>query len=370
MESPKLTISLGGHRFLFLWSIALLLLFVAMGVFAVTTVTRFKLSADLRQRARMDPHAVEAGRTSIETALPAGANPRKVSVGIYVDGVADISIVDASWSPVFYLWFRWTGDDINPGESFTIFEGEILSKQKLNDEVIDGEHWVVYLVRARISKFFDSSRFPVDNHLLTIAIEDGELGWTELAYVPDLANSDISSRVRMPGYVVKGTEMIVKPHTYRTTFGDPRLASGERDTYSQMVYGIANARAGFGPYSKTFLALFAAVAIAMLACFIKPTDVDPRFGLGVGGFFGAVANQIVSSAMVPDGGIMTLLDIVNGIGIITIFLILVQSTISLYLYDIREELTLSRRFDRLSLAIFVIGFLIINLWIPHAAIVR
>lgn len=68
----------------------------------------------------------------------------------------------------------------------------------------------------------------------------------------------------------------------------------------------------------------------------------------------------------PDSGILTLMDMVNGVGAITIFLTLVGSTISLYLYDIRGEVALSRAFDRVLFVIFAIGFAVINLLIPLA----
>jgi hypothetical protein len=370
MESPDLTITPGGRRFVLLWGVAVALLFIGLGVFSVTTVNQLRLDAIARHNARIDPHAVEPGRTAADDTLPAGANPRKVTVGMYVDNISSISILESNWAPVFYIWFRWTGDDINPGETFNIVEGEIVSKTKLNDETINGEHYTRYLVKAQISKFFNTSRFPVDDHLLTIAIEDGKAPWRDLEYVADTGSSNISSRVKMPGYVIHKTGMVVKPHTYKTTFGDPRLPPDSRETYSQLIYGIWNARPGLGTYFKVFVGLFAAILIALLAFFIKPTDVDPRFGLGVGGFFGAVANTLLSASLVTDGGTLTLLDMVNGIGMITIFLTLLQSTISLYLYDIRGKVGLSHLYDRVSLIIFGIGLLTINVLIPIVGLTR
>lgn len=38
----------------------------------------------------------------------------------------------------------------------------------------------------------------------------------------------------------------------------------------------------------------------MLAFFIKPTDVDQRFGLGVGALFAAIANTYITSSLVPE----------------------------------------------------------------------
>lgn len=69
----------------------------------------------------------------------------------------------------------------------------------------------------------------------------------------------------------------------------------------------------------------------------------------------------------PDTGVMTLADIVNHVGIITIFLSLMQSAISLYLYEKKGKKTLSRLFDRVSFVIFLPGYLVINLVLPWAA---
>jgi hypothetical protein len=366
----ELGMTQGERRFVIVWSLVLALVLMGLGTGSIIMVNQYREAATVRHTARIDAQAVEPGRTAAETALPAGANPRRVTVGMYLDNIAAISILESSWSPVFYIWFRWTGDDLAPGETFQIVEGEITEKTKLSERVVNGEHYAVYLVRAQVTKFFTADRFPVDDHLLTLAIEDGERPWMELEYVPDVQNSDISSRVKMPGYVVHRTGLVMKPHTYKTNFGDPQLAATDQSTYSQLIYAVWNTRPGYGPYLKIFVGLFAAILIALLPLFIKPTDVDPRFGLGVGGFFGAVANTFIAASLVPDSGVLTLMDMVNGIGMVTIFLTLVQSTISLYLYDIRGRVRVSQVFDRVSLVIFGVGLVVTNILIPYVAMVR
>lgn len=370
MELPNLAIAKAGHRFVVLWTSLLIVIFIAISFFSVSTLSGLKQSAIDRHNARIDPQAIEPGRTPADTTLPAGANPRKVKVGMYLDGIASISILESKWNPIFYIWFKWTGDNINPGETFKIMEGEILSKQKLQDKVVASEHYAVYLVRSQITKFFDGTRFPLDDHLLTIAIEDGSLQWENLEYVPDTENTKISSRVKMPGYQVYKTGIAMKPHSYKSSFGDPQLQPNSRKTYSQVIYGIWNNRPSLGTYFKIFLGLFSAVLISMLVFFITPTEVDPRFGLGVGGFFGAVANSLLAASLVPDSGTLTLLDIVNEIGMITIFFTLVQSTISLHIYTNLGQVGLSRLFDRVSFVTIATGFLIVNLLIPAAAMLN
>src|SRR4029077_20029373 len=103
-----------------------------------------------------------------------------------------------------------------------------------------------------------------------------------------------------------------------------------------------------------------ACPIALLALFTKPTDFDPRFGLGVGALFAGVANSYVTSSLVPDTGTMPLADVVNGVGLAVILVSLQQSTISLYLFDRRNDEPLSRRFDRNSFWIFLVGYIALN----------
>lgn len=346
-----------------------MILFIGIGWYTVGIVRKYRIEATERHNARIDPRGVEPGRTPFEEGLHPDVQPRKVTVGMYLEGIAAISILDSTWSPVLYMWFKWKDDDIHPGETFRLVEGDILSKEKLKESSARGEHYALYLVKAQVTTFFDTSRFPADDHLLTIAIEDGKRPRSELEYVADTSGSNISSRVKMPGYTVYKTGMVVKPHTYKTSFGDPCVHADSRKTCSQLIYGVWNRRPGLGTWFKIFVGLYAATAVAMLAFFIKPTHVDPRFGLGVGGFFGAVANTIVASAMVPDSGVLALMDIVNAIGMATIFLTIVQSAISLYLYDTRDAVSLSRRYDRISFVVLGTSYLAINALIVAVALV-
>ena len=84
------------------------------------------------------------------------------------------------------------------------------------------------------------------------------------------------------------------------------------------------------------------MATAVLALFIKPIHVDPRFGLGVGAVFAAIGNMIAVASFLSRAQQATLTDMVNILGLVTIFLTLVQS-ISLYQYDsmgpVRKNLT-------------------------------
>ncbi len=66
----------------------------------------------------------------------------------------------------------------------------------------------------------------------------------------------------------------------------------------------------------------------------------------------------VLSFYLSDTGEFALADMINRLGIVTILLTLVQSTLSLHLYDHRDERAISRWLDHVSFAVMLIGFLV------------
>lgn len=364
-ERDKITSA--DRRNIWIWAIMLVVLFSAVTAITAGAVYRNKLDAVARHSERMNPDVGEGGTKPPLTALPAGANPVRVQAGIYVDRIIDLSVRESRWTVDFYLWFRWKGSGVDPSQNFQIVDGTIESKQKSDEYTSGDEHYVLYRVVGRITKFFDVSRFPRDDHVLTISIESPASERGHLLFVADKESSGVSSRVRIPGYSIYQRAVLEKPHAYRSTHGNPRLGAGTEKVQSQLRMGVWIKRQGSGFYLKLFVALFAAVGVAMLAFFIKPTEVDPRFGLGVGALGAVIVNTYVTSSLVPDTGVMTLADIVNHIGIVTIFLSLTQSAISLYLYERKGKQMLSRLFDRVSFVIFLAAYFVINLILPWAA---
>jgi hypothetical protein len=144
------------------------------------------------------------------------------------------------------------------------------------------------------------------------------------------------------------------------------LAAGTEQVVSQLRMGVLVLEQDWGFYFKMFAAMFAAVGVALTTFFLDPT-YGSRFGIGVGALFAAVANTYVNSQLVPHTGVITLTDMVNLVGIMTIGLSILQSTISVILYDTKGKEALSRLFDRVSFAIFLVAYVLINLALPWAA---
>lgn len=349
-----------------LWSAGVILLAVIAGWKLVSDAHKARATAAARHAARLEPaergEPAKGGR---------GNRPRGsiVKVGAYLDRIVELSVKDTFWTADFFVWFVWRDRDFHPGDTFRVVDGDITKREKVKEEVLpDGSIYALYEVEAKVTKFFDVSRFPADDHLLTLRIEDAQHDETRLHFTADTEASGLSSRVFVPGYKTGASSVAVQAQSYQTSYGDPRLPPGHEVTYSQFIYGVPVARDGAGFYIKLFQGLYAAVAIAILVFFIKPTDVDPRFGLGVGALFAAIANCYITSSLLPNTSQESLADTVNSVAIFTIFLTLVQSTISLYLYDILDNPPLARRFDKASALLITPAYAVINLLIYKAAV--
>src|SRR5262249_34931048 len=147
-----------------------------------------------------------------------------------------------------------------------------------------------------------------------------------LQYVPDTANCALDSDIRLPGWVITKTAYDVKQHQYDTNYGDTSLP--DKSGWSRFNVSITAARPGFGYYFKVCWGLLIAMLIALVPMFLKPTD-GPRFGLGTGALFAAMANGYLISNALPKDVSMTTADMFFCLALASIFVSVCESIISL-----------------------------------------
>jgi hypothetical protein len=363
----KDTITRRGYRFVILWAVGILLLYGTGGYLGVRTLQGYKAETEKFRQAWIESKMTDVDAQAPDIRIPPGAKPVEVLVGIYINRIGEFSVREGGWTADFDIWFRWTGNGVKPGENFQVVNGQIDLREKKKRYVRGREQYERYRVKARLTKYFDPSRFPFSDEGLAIQVEDDVRGAETLRYVADEPGSGFN-RLGIPQNlkIVKSL-VTVKLHNYESGRGDPRLPVGAADVHSRFVFVMLVFPPSTGLFVMMFQALFASVAIAFIAFFIKPIHVDPRFGLGVGAFFAAIGNNIFVGTILPQAERVTLAGMVNGIGLVTIFLTLVQSAISLYILDTMGREMLRRFFDKISFVVFLIGYAVVNLMLPLVA---
>ena len=357
------------RMFLSFWWAALLTVAVTSGIL-LSLEQSANLNASIqRHSARVSSTSNESGQTEALQTPPPGHEKdvaRTARVGIYLDRIPELSITGSTWKADFYIWFNWTGEGITPGETFQVVNGEILSKTLVDKKDVGQQHYVLYRVMAQITKGFDTLRFPRDDHMLTISIEDSAQQSYQLQFESDQAASDLSSRVRVPGYKTLQKVVSVKPHSYKTSRGNPELPPSFRATYSQFTFGVLIGRPTWGLFFKLTGILYAAVVMALLALFVR-SSCD-RLALQTGAIFAAAANAYILSGLIPETGVATLADYMNWIGIACIGIAILQAVIYQYHFEgVEERRDVSRLFDVTTFILMALLFIGLNVAVSRSA---
>lgn len=294
---------------------------------------------------------------------PAAAPAVNVRVGVYVIQLGDPDLKDSSFKTVFWLWFRWKGSpDLDPMKKFEIVGGQVESCDNQDKKVVGDETYQVARVRATVTQDFDIARFPLDQHTLELSVEETTEGVDGIRYVADTENSKLQDGISLSGWVMGKPVVAASTKVYASNFGDPSLPSDSQSEYARFTLSLPVRRPGISYTLKLFWSLYLSVFVALLALHIKPFDLDPRFGLGVGAVFAAMASAYVISSALPDSNQYTLADgvVMGSIGFIVASII--ESILSLRLHQAGKERA-SRRLDLWMFFVFTSAYVGLNLWL-------
>jgi len=281
-----------------------------------------------------------------------------VEAGLYVLRLANVSPRDGRFDVDMWLWFRWSGTDARPHETFELANGIINSRSEteiLNDS---GVNYATVRVQGTIFHDFDVRRYPLDNHVILIELEDASLEDKFMQYIADSATA-LDPEVVVSGWKVGLIQPRVESHRYPTDYGY-RTDTDGASAYSRLIVPISLDRTSYGPLFKSFWISLLSVVLGLLTFLVKSDDLDARFGMGVGAVFAASANAFVISDSLPKTTIVTLAEQINLIAVGVIFLTVFISIWSLRLrYAERDEASL--RLDRIALVSTSLLYLVLNI---------
>jgi hypothetical protein len=302
--------------------------------------------------------------------LPAAAEPGKVVVGTYINKMTEVSFKDSKFSLDFYIWFRWkaAGELANykPLESMELINGRIDNKTSIVEKKIGDLNYASARVTATIFKNWALETFPFDSHRVQVFVEDSQFVDSALVFEPDHANSRLGDEIGLPGWSLSGFATQAMPKEYKSNYGDTSLPTDAKSSYSRLSFGMDMNRQGWGSAIKLLSTVVFATLVAFVAFGIRPVDVDPRFGLGVGALFAVAASAFVVASTVPESALLTIADQVHMIAMGFIFASIVQSAFCLKWDEAGEEAKWKRA-DALCLALFPLVFLLWTGWLVFRA---
>jgi hypothetical protein len=283
---------------------------------------------------------------------------RDVVVGMYLRDVPEVDLRAGTFAFDAYLWFRWepaqflaigaepsedpSGLPRAPSESY-----EVMGVHELQTTAVSSRPgYAVFRVQGKVRQSFDLGRFPLDDHVLGIRVEDAENEIHRVRYVPDVEGST-AGHLTLHGWATTPLRVEAGTEEFATNFGDLELPTGTKSVYSAVTFQIGVNHDGVAYFAKLTCTAFIAAILSMLALLIRPSDVDPRFGLPVGGLFAAVASEWAVSEALPDRSGLTMADWIHVASFLAIFVVVLVSVFSLRHFEAGREEG-SRRLDRLA----------------------
>ncbi len=265
----------------------------------------------------------------------ATAAPAEVVVGTYINKVQDLSFRENRYTVDFYIWFRWKAQgalaDYKPLESFEIINGRIDSKNGVVEKKIGDINYASARISATIAETWELAKFPFDWHRTQLRIEDSALTSGDLVFTPDKNNSRLGDEIAMSGWVASNFGAEVQDRLYRSNYGDISLPTDAQSVYSRYVVAWDIDRVGWGAAIKLLSTVILATGVAFVSFMVKPSDLDARFGMGVGALFAVAASAFIVSASVPDSASLTVADKMHMVALGFIFLTLLISAFCLRL---------------------------------------
>ena len=257
--------------------------------------------------------------------------PNKVLIGFYINGIHSLDLKTGTVGFDVYLWLK-TKEKRDILDSVEIMNGSGIEKSSIIKEVINGEHY--YSARLQLNSFqnFNFSKFPLDSQQIKLVVEDTVEDINSLVFEVDDKNSNISDSISLAGWKLGKPKIFVGNHVYKTNYGDSRMGSNS-SSYSSTELVIPIERDGLGYFFKLLGTVFLSAAVAFLCLFIKPNNLDPRFGLAVGGIFAVVASNFVLSSMLPETSQVTMGETLLIMTMGFILIVILESVVSLRYFE-------------------------------------
>ncbi|MCB0526185.1 MAG: hypothetical protein KDC86_16830 [Saprospiraceae bacterium] len=282
-----------------------------------------------------------------------------VKIGVFVSDIYDLNLSEKSFSTQFWVWFNYRNEELKPQETLEVTNAKETNGSLDFAESENGIHWTGKKITALIKKDWDIRKFPFDEQTMRIELEDSNSDSEAMVYVADKANSRLDSNLALSNWVIESFEISAGSKKYATSYGDPALSDSSSE-YPHAEAVIKIKRNSWGLFFSLFTGMYVAFFISSLVFFIDPVDVDPRFGLSVGGLFAAVGNKYIVDSILPQSTTFTLVDKLHILTYVFLLLCIVLSVVSLRMWKNGKQ-ERSARFDRRSYAWIVGMYLLLNL---------
>ena len=286
------------------------------------------------------------------------AQPDTVKIGTYLISLHDIDFHDNEYTARFWLWLLYDNPKFDFKQQLDIPNAKTIDKPEDITDSIDGKAWIMLKMKCTMKENWKVHNFPFDKQHVYIQIENSLYDNKALVFVADTSGSTYAKELGADGWTISHFRVRTDNNAYETTFGDTRIKK-QFSEFATFVMEMDLERHAFGLFMKIFSGMYIAFLIAIISFAPRPEELEPRFGLPVGGLFAAVGNKYIIDSMLPVSSSFTLVDTLHTITFLGIFSILLLSAITLKLHDADKKAACAK-INRMGSRAIIAAYILFN----------
>jgi len=239
--------------------------------------------------------------------VPVQNKPQEIMVGFYLVNGGKLDFQNSSVPLDFYLWMNFTGTE-PPRIEFTNSRNAVLAEESIAQTGIASfamQRTLSYRVSGTFEQDMDMRKYPFDQYVMRICLEETEKNVKERIFIPDTAGTNLDERFQIIGWHIDKREIDSEHHKYQTNFG---IIGNEEDTYSRLEFRLHISRDHKIIFIKIVTPIMLFLAIALLGLIFPIEQLNQKISLSVAALFSSVAYHINLSTGLPPVAYLTFID--------------------------------------------------------------
>ena len=297
--------------------------------------------------------------------------PQVVEVGVWPTVIYNLDVHSNTYYMTAYVWFIWRGD-IDPSETVEFtnnVESWGLTKARTYPKPItlpDGRRYQCLRIEGRFFQPFSLRRFPLEQHTLSLTIEDNTYSADRLVYRFDRRHSGLDAGLEIPGWTLQSWKGTEGTHHYGTNLGDETVGADTSD-YGTIRFEVRVTR----PVNYFLWKMLLPVVIILLACWtallLHPSQLASRAAMTGTALLTTVFMQQGYTSNLPELNYLVLMDKIYVVVYLLIIISLVQVVIQGALEKVhtRDDFRKAVLIDKVSVIVQAAAFAI-SLWVINA----
>jgi hypothetical protein len=281
-----------------------------------------------------------------------------VKAGAYVISVHDINFHEKEYTIRFWLWFLHNNTEFDFSKQLDIPNAKSIEFEEPITDSLDGKAWVITKMKCVMKQNWNVRDFPFDEQHLKVQIENTLFDNSSLVFLAD-TTSRFDDEEAIDGWDISDFKVTTTQNDYHTGFGDSRPEK-QFSEFSQFVIQMRLERDAWGLFMKIFIGMYIAFMISTVSFTPHPSELEPRFGLPVGGLFAAVGNKYIIDSLMPESSSFTLVDTLHALTFLSILATLIISAVVLKLHD-NQKNELALKVNRVCSLIVVALYVLLNI---------